>query len=177
MKNKVISSEQVYKGSIFNIRKDKVEINKNKTSSLDVLEHQGAAAVVAINEDNKIVLVKQYRHAIERETIEIPAGKIDDNEEPMDTAIRELKEETGYEIDNIEFLCELLPALGYSNERIFIYLARVKNKGIQNLDFGEDIELMEVDLPTVISMINENIIKDSKTQVGLLLAERKLKCI
>ena len=101
-KEELISAEKIYEGKILNLRKDTVTVRNGKTASREIVEHRGAVALVVLTEQRKIVMVKQYRHAMRDVMLEIPAGKIDNGEhDPMTAAVRELKEETGYTADNI----------------------------------------------------------------------------
>ena len=126
-----MQSEVVYDGPIFRIRKDKVTVVGGKTSYRDILEHNGGAVILAVKEDGRILMVRQFRKALEREVLELPAGKIDGDEDPMDTALRELKEETGYQAGSIRHLTTIQPELRI-HHRAFIHLP------LQGFDAGRD---------------------------------------
>ena len=165
---KTIESEIIYKGRILTLRKDKVSINDNVIAQREIIEHQGAVAVLAITEDNRVVLVKQYRKPIERDILEIPAGKIDPGEEPIETARRELREETGYSAEKMELIYKMYPALGYSDELIYIYQAEGLMAGETEFDEDENIELIEMPIQDAFAMLEAGEIEDGKTIIGLL---------
>ncbi len=128
-------------------------------------------AIVAITDDNKIVLVKQYRKAIERELYELPAGKIEIGETPLDCAIRELKEETGYSVDSLKLIHKYYTTPGFSNQMVFIYLAKNLIPGESHLEEDEFLEVYEIDREEAYNMVISNEICDSKTVIGLLLTK------
>ena len=120
VEEKTISSEMIYEGAILNLRKDLVHVKDNKTSYREIVEHNGGVALVAITNDGKLVMVKQYRKAAEKAVLEVPAGKIEKNEDRRLTAERELKEETGYTAKNIEFLTYFYTSIGILQSFIYI---------------------------------------------------------
>ena len=123
-----IKRELIHRGQIIDLYKDYVEIPNGTVAQWDFIGHKGAAAVVPITEDGKILMVKQYRNAIDRFTIEIPAGGLNSVEEPMqDCAARELEEETGYKSDDLEFLISIRTTVAFCNERIDIFVAKRLN--------------------------------------------------
>ncbi len=172
---KTMKSEKVYEGRILTLRVDTVELPNKKYSKREIIEHSGGAAIVPITDDGKVVLVKQYRKAVEDFLLEIPAGKLEYDEDPLECVTRELKEETGYKSENIEFLCEIYPSPGYTAEKIYIYLARNLIKGEQELDEGEYVEVEEIELDKFMDMVNSNEIIDAKTITGILMTQNKLK--
>ena len=167
---KTIDSEVVYDGPIFRIRKYKVEAVGGRTAYRDILEHNGAAVVLAIKDDGKILMVRQYRVAMEREMLELPAGKIDGDEDPKDTAIRELKEETGYTAANTRLLTAISPSCGYTTEMIYIYLCTGLTPGETHFDDTEDLDLCEFSADELIQQIMNGKIQDAKTVAGVLYA-------
>ena len=138
---KTMKSDKLYEGKLLNLRVDTVELPNKKYSKREVVEHPGGVAVIPITEDNCIVLVKQYRKAVERFLLEIPAGKLELNEEPRQTAQRELKEETGFEARKLEYLLEFYTSPGFSNEKIYLFLASDLIEGETNPDAGEFVEV------------------------------------
>lgn len=173
-REKTIKSQTIYQGEILTLRVDTVELPDNKQSKREIVEHSGGVAVVAINDKQEVVLVRQYRKALEDFILELPAGKLDDGEDPLECARRELKEETGYQSKNIELLCETYPSPGFSKEKIYIYLAQDLIQGKAQLDEGEYLEVEKINIDKFIEMINNNEIKDSKTITGMLMAQNKL---
>ncbi len=169
---KTMKSDKIYEGKIVNLRVDTVELPDKKYSKREIVEHPGGVALVPITEEGKLVLVKQYRKAIERFILEVPAGKLEINEEPRLTAIRELKEETGYTAKNIEYQVEFYTSPGFSNEKIYIFLASDLEKGDQELDNGEFIEIEEYDIDQLIRMIDRGEIIDAKTIISINIAKK-----
>ena len=132
---KTMKSERIYDGKILNLRVDTVELPDKKYSKREIVEHPGAVAIIAVNEMNELIIIRQYRKAIDRVLLEIPAGKLELNEEPIESAKRELKEETGYIADKIEYVMEFYTSPGFSNEKIYLFLAQGLNEGEQELDW------------------------------------------
>ena len=170
---KTIESELIYDGEILKLRRDKV-MTPGGVSYREIIEHKGATAVVALDSDNKIVMVKQYRKAIESALLEIPAGKLDEGEDPLVGAKRELKEETGITADNYKHLTSIFPAAGYSGEKLEIYLATGFHYGEDNPDFDEFLEIEKVHIDELVKMIFEGKIHDSKTLVGVLMTKQMM---
>lgn len=170
-----MKSERVFEGKLLTLRVDTVELPNKYYSKREIVEHSGGVAIVAITDDNEVVLVKQYRKAIEDFLLEAPAGKLEYGEDPLECAKRELREETGYTTDNIELLTATYPSPGYTTEKIYIYLAKDLKQGSQELDEGEYLEVEKININTLIKMINNKEIMDSKTITGILLSQDKLK--
>lgn len=165
---KRLKRELSHKGTIVEFYTDTILLPDGKTAKWDHVSHNGAAAVVAVTDENKILMVRQYRNSLERMTLEIPAGGLDSQAEPtIICAARELEEETGYHSDNLEFLLSVKTAIAFSNENVDIYLARNLKKTKQNLDPDEYINVEEYDVDTLIEMIHDNKIQDSKTVAGI----------
>jgi len=174
MKETTVSSDLIYTGKSIQLRVDTVEVPNKGYQKREIIEHKGAVAIVAMTEDNKIVLVKQYRKAIEKELYELPAGKIEIGEDPLDCAMRELKEETGYSTDSLKLIYKYYPTPGFSNQMVFIYLAKNLIPGKNHLQEDEALEVYEMDMQEVYNMVLNNEICDSKTVIGLLLTKELL---
>ena len=170
---KTIKSEMIYEGKILNLRKDTVEVVGDKTASREIVEHNGGVTIAAVTDDNKMVMVKQFRKSAEKVVLETPAGKREKGEEPIKTAIRELKEETGYTASNIEFLTKFYAAIGYSEEIIYIFLCTGLTKGETELDDNEAIDVVEYDLDELYEMALAGEIEDSKTIIAILFAKMR----
>lgn len=170
-KETTISSDLIYTGKTIQLRVDTVEMPNKGYQKREIIEHKGAVAIVAITNDNKIVLVKQYRKAVEKELYELPAGKIEIGESPLDSAIRELKEETGYSAESLKLIHKYYPTPGFSNQLVFIYLAKNLIPGEYNLEEDEFLEVCEIDRDEAYNMVINNEICDSKTVIGLLLTK------
>lgn len=166
---KRIGRKVVYKGAILEFCKDEIITPKGNQVKWDYLEHKGAAAVIPVMDDGRILMVRQWRNAIDRFALEIPAGGKDSVDEPSEQcASRELEEETGYKSNKIEFLQTIVPAIAYSGEKIDVFVAFDLKKGIQHFDPDEDIELELFSVEELIEMIIKNEINDSKTVSAIL---------
>ncbi|MDW5298982.1 MAG: NUDIX hydrolase [Sedimentibacter sp.] len=163
-----VKSEKIFEGKIINLRIDTVELENQKYAKREIVEHKNASAIIAINEKNEILLVRQYRKAVEDFLYEIPAGLINIAEEPEECALRELKEETGYIADEINQIYEFYSSPGFTNEKI--YLFKAKNLTFSSTKFDEDefIETISVGKEEVKKMMETGRIIDSKTLIGLL---------
>lgn len=168
---KTISSEMIYEGRILNLRKDKVHVRDNKTSYREIVEHNGGVALAAITPEGKMVMVRQYRKAAEKAILEVPAGKIEEDEDHRLTAERELKEETGYSAGKIEYITSFYSSIGYSTEVIHLYSATDLTPGETNFDDNEAIEILEYDLHELKKMVLNRDIEDAKTIAAILLTE------
>lgn len=167
---KFIKAEKIFDGKIIKVHRDTVLLPNGKETSREVVDHPGAVAVVPILDDGRIVLVRQYRYPIDCETLEIPAGKLDINESPDECVIRELREETGYDTQNIKKVTSIYTAPGFSNEVIHVYIARDMQLKEVCPDEDEFINVEIYDTDQIKAMINNGVINDGKTLVGLLLA-------
>ena len=171
VKEKTISSDRIYTGKVISLKVDTVEIDNKGYKKREIVEHPGAVAIVAITEDNKVVLVKQFRKPIEQVIWELPAGKLEIGESPKECAIRELKEETGYSAKNLKLLHKFFTSAGFSNQKIYIFLATGLTKGEPDFDDDEFIEKYEIDINEAQNMVIKNEIEDAKTSIGILLAQ------
>ncbi len=174
IEEQTVSSDRIYTGKVISLKVDTVEVPRKGYQKREIIEHPGAVGIVAITNENKVVLVKQYRKAIEKAIWEIPAGKLEQGENPRDCAIRELKEETGYTANNIKLIHKFYTSAGFSNQKIYIYLATDLESGEASLEDDEFLDVQEVDLEEVYEMINKNDIEDAKTSIGLLLTKELL---
>ena len=169
-----ISRDLKYKGHILNVYADTVKVSNGNVAVWDFIGHKGAAAVVPILPDGKILMVKQYRNALDRFTLEIPAGGRDTAEEPMaECAARELEEETGYRCDELEFLISLYTTVAFCNERIDVFVARNMEKTMQHLDEDESIDLVPCSVEELCEKIYRGEIQDSKTVSSILAYKNK----
>lgn len=166
---KRLKRELVAKGAIIDYYQDTMLIPNGNTAKWDLIDHKGAAAVVAVREDGKLLMVRQYRNALERETLEIPAGGLNGREEPTaDAAKRELEEETGYTCRSMELLNSIYTTVAFCNEKIDIYLARDLKAGKQHLDEDEFLNVEAYTVEELKQMIFDCRIQDSKTICGIL---------
>ena len=173
MSVKVHEITSLYNGKIFNVALEKVTLPNGVTKDREVVRHPGAAAMVPLLDDGNVVLVKQYRHAVNNYLWEIPAGTLEPDEEPVACAERELIEETGYEATNFDKLTEILPAPGYTDEHIHIFLATGLTLAEQRLEDDEVLTVQPTPFDKAIEMIKAGEIQDAKTIVGLLLTSMR----
>ena len=175
-KIKRINRELKYEGSIVKVYMDEVELPDGKIAKWDFINHDGAAAVVPVTEDGKILMVKQYRNALERYTLEIPAGKLDDKlEETKVCAARELEEETGYKAGNLEFLITLRTWVAFTNEKIDVYVATDLTPTKQHLDEDEFIDVKAYELEELKEMIFRGELQDTKSISAILAYDVKYR--
>lgn len=161
---KRLSRELMYKGAIIDLYKDKVQGPDGNIQDYDFIGHKGAAAVLPVTDEGKILMVRQYRNALDRFTVEIPAGGLNSKDEPgMVCAARELEEETGYKSDNLEHLLTVRTTIAFCNEKIEIYVARDLVKTEQHLDEGEYVYVEEYTIEELVDMVYSSAIQDSKT--------------
>ena len=165
-----------YKGTIVDFYQDTVLVDGEKKCTYDFINHIGAAAIVPVTDEGKILMVTQYRNALDQFTLEIPAGALDHEKEPaIECASRELEEETGYRSDDLEWLISIRTTVAFCNERIEIYVARNLIPSKQNLDEGEFIDVKEYSMDELKEMIYKGEIIDSKTISGLLAYDAKVR--
>lgn len=171
---KRLKRELKFKGKIIDFYQDTMEINGDHTVIWDFIKHKGAAAVVPVREDGKILMVRQYRNALDRYTLEIPAGALDAADEPgLTCASRELEEETGFRSENLEWLITLRTTVAFCNERIEVYVARDLVLSRQNLDEDEFIDLQAYTIEELKEKIFSGEIEDAKTVSALLAYDVK----
>lgn len=177
MENKIrrIDRKLEFKGVIVDFYTDYMQMPDGKVVKWDFISHRkGAAAVVPVMDDGRILMVHQYRNALERMTVEIPAGARDYiSEDTKVCAARELEEETGYRSDDVEFLISLKPTVAYDNEFIDIYVARNLKPGVQHLDQYEFIELEAIELDVLCERIYAGEIQDGKTVAAIMAYKNK----
>lgn len=168
-----IKSEKIYEGKVLNLRIDTVELPDKRYSKREIVEHVGGVGVIAITEEGNIVLVNQYRKALDKNIIEIPAGKLEINEEPKETARRELEEETGYTCSKMRYFTEFYPTPGYCTEKIHLFIAEDLIPGKQNLDENEFLEVLEIPFEEAYEKVMNGEILDAKTLIGINLLKNE----
>lgn len=167
-----LSSEEVFSGRLLKVSSDRVRLPDGSQSVREVVAHPGAVVMLAVLDNGKLLLERQFRYSLGQVFLELPAGKIDAGEHPLDTARRELREETGYKARSWRHLGTLHPCLGYSNERIEIFLAHGLFYVGHALDHGEFLEVVELSLADAVASVRDGGITDGKTIVGLFWAEK-----
>lgn len=171
---KRVGRELVYQGAILEVYKDHMEFENGNTADWDYIHHHGAAAVVPVLDDGRILMVTQYRNALERDTLEIPAGKLDDPQEAgLICAKRELEEETGYRSDCFEWLLNIRTTVAFCNEKIEIYVARDLIRSEQHLDENEYVNVKAYTVEELKQKIYTGKIEDAKTVAAILAYEDK----
>ena len=169
-----INRELKYKGTMIEMYSDTISVPNGNIAHWDFIKHKGAAAVVPITDDGKVVMVRQYRNALDRETLEIPAGGLNSQEETTkDAAARELEEETGYQSNDLELLITVATTVAFCNEMIDIYIARNLIQSKQNLDEDEYVEVEEYTVDELSDMIYAGKINDSKTISAIMAYKNK----
>lgn len=161
------STTRVFDGRILNLRVDRVLFDDGIEATREVVEHRGASVIIPLLEDKRVLLVRQYRYAIGKELLEIPAGTCDEGESPEDCAKRELQEETGFTCDDLEKVLECYVAPGYSTEKIHFYLARRLRRTQQDPDEDERISVEPVSIPEALAKIRNGEICDGKSICAL----------
>lgn len=168
---KILSEDQAWRGCILDVRSLKVELPNGHVAGRDVIRHPGAAAVVALTSTGKIALVRQYRTALDRVTVEIPAGKLDPGEDPLECAKRELREETGFVPGKIRYLTTIATTPGFCDELIHIYFATQLELAGADPDDDEFVNVELVPLHELIDAVLDGKIEDAKTVVGALACD------
>lgn len=173
MSVKVHKITNLYNGKIFDVVLEKVTLPNGAIKDREIVRHPGAAAMVPLLDDGKVLLISQYRHAVGEFLWEIPAGTLETDEAAIECARRELAEETGYEASSFDKLAEILPAPGYTDEQIHIFLATGLKSVKQKLEDDEVLEIRPMAFDTALEMITKGEIRDAKTIAGLLLTSLK----
>lgn len=179
LEEKTLHSEEIFSGKVISLHLQEVELPNGRTSKREIIKHPGAVAILAVTDDNKIVMVEQYRKALERIIVEIPAGKLEKGEKPDVCALRELEEETGYECASLELLTSFYTSPGFADEIVHVYLAKglTKKENAAGLDEDEFVNLKELTLEEALQYVKEQKIYDAKTiyAVQYLLLQEALK--
>lgn len=171
---KTVKTEEKFCGRILRLRVDTVELPNGSQSTREIIEHPGGVGVVAVDKEEHLYLVRQFRKPYDAVITEIPAGKLDAGEDPRDCGIRELEEETGLQCGRFIPLGEIYPSPGYAAESLYLYLALDLSAGQAHLDPDEFLEVDRIPLPKALDMIMSGELKDAKTVVGILKAARYL---
>ncbi|MCR6110569.1 NUDIX hydrolase [Bacillus sp. A301a_S52] len=163
LEEKTIKKEQIFKGKIVELEIQDVLLPNGKESKREVIHHPGAVAIIAFTEDEKLILVKQFRKALDKVIAEIPAGKLEKGEDPLECAKRELEEETGIVANSWTKLHSFYTSPGFADELIYVYLAKDLKQGKFNLDEDEFVEKIEVSKKEAEELVENELIHDAKT--------------
>ena len=174
LEEKTIKTKTAHKGTFLTLNSDKVLLPNGNIGTREWIKHPGAVCCVPILPNGKIVLIRQYRYAVKEEMIEIPAGKLDQNEIPEKCALRELEEEIGYRANKLTLLANIHPAVGFTDEKMWLYLAEGLVKTKQSLDADEFLSLFPTKLNEAVDMVWSGKITDVKTIIGILWAQKTL---
>ncbi|MDD5987215.1 MAG: NUDIX hydrolase [Eubacteriales bacterium] len=172
-REKTLKSEMIYRGRILNLRRDTVTV-KNGTSTREIVEHHGGAVIAAVTAEGRIIMVRQFRKPVERVVLEVPAGKREEGEDPRETAVRELKEETGYTAGSMELLTAMETSVGYTTEVLYVYLATDLVPGETAFDENEALDIVDFDLDVMYDKAVRGELRDAKTIVAVTLAKARL---
>jgi ADP-ribose pyrophosphatase len=164
-----------FEGRVFTIEEHTVRLHDGQRARREIVRHPGGACVVPVDADGNVHMVQQFRKPYDMMLLEIPAGKLEPGEDPLVCAVRELGEETGFTANNVEWLATVYPSPGYCDETLTIYIATGLTIGDVNPDEGEFLSNRSLPLNEALEMIDRGLIRDAKTQIGLLRAERWLR--
>ncbi len=168
---KTTASKEIYDGKVVKLRVEDVELPNGKKAKRELISHPGGVGIIAVDEDKNVLMVEQYRIAFRSMLKEIPAGKLEYGEDPLECGMRELEEETGMTAREYVHLGEYYPTPGYDEERINVYLARGLKKTHQHLDEGEFLNVSKVPLDELYKEVMDNKIHDAKTAIAILKAK------
>ncbi|MES2830842.1 MAG: NUDIX hydrolase [Pseudomonadota bacterium] len=167
-----ISGTEAYTGHFLKVQSDEVRLPNGKTAIREYIRHPGAVVILPIFDDGTVLLERQFRYPLRRVFIEFPAGKIDPDEDPLDCAKRELREETGYIARDWQFVCTIHNAIAYADEHLEIYLARGLEAGVAALDDGEFLEVFNASVADLLTWVREGKVTDVKTIIGAFWLEK-----
>ena len=170
-----IDTTQVYRGKLLDVRFDRIQLPDGHESTREYVLHQGAVVIIPLLDSGELIFERQFRYPLGKAFLELPAGKIEPSEDILNTATRELLEETGYSASEWRYLGVMHPCIGYSNERIEIYFARgLQRESDQQLDHGEFLDVLNLSLDDALHAIRSGEITDGKTITALFWAEKVL---
>ncbi len=172
MTRQLLTTEKLFKGLVFDVDRDRLRETNGLEIVREVVRHNGGAGALPVFDDGRVALVRQYRHPARGELLEIPAGKLEIGETPLECAAREVEQEIGWRAGRLEKLCEFYTTPGFCEEKLYIYLATDLQLSTQQLDEDELVEVVYLPLAEAVQMALGGEIEDSKTLIALLWAER-----
>jgi ADP-ribose pyrophosphatase len=172
LKETKVDGELAYDGNFLKVSRDRVKLPDGKITQREFIRHPGAVVILALFDDGRVLLERQYRYPNDQVFIEFPAGKIDPGEAPLACAKRELEEETGYTATDWHYVCTIHNAIAYSDEHLDLFLARGLTAGDARLDDGEFLETFTATLPEMLEMVKRGEITDVKTVIGTFWLEK-----
>ncbi|MBO5290273.1 MAG: NUDIX hydrolase [Clostridia bacterium] len=167
-----ISSQEIFNGVAIHLFKDEILLPNGHTGIREIIRHPGAVCVLPLTDDGDVIFVNQFRYALNKVTLEVPAGKLEKGEDPKEAALRELSEETGLTAKNIVHIGDLYTTPALIDEVIHMYIATDLTQGEQHLDYDEFVNTLKIPLSKAVDMVMNGEIKDSKTQTVILKAEK-----
>lgn len=171
---RTVASRSIFKGRVIQVKVDEVLLPNGQKAEREIVNHQGAVAILPLTDDGKMIAVRQFRKALERTLVEIPAGKLEAGEEPLTCAQRELLEETGYQASQFELHSSFYTSPGFADELIYLYIATGLTAGEQQPDEDEFVDVLTLTFPEAQQLWREGQIQDAKTIVALLAWEKRL---
>lgn len=175
LEEKKISSEEIFNGVAIHLFRDEILLPNGNKGIREVVRHPGAVCVIPVTDEGEVIFVNQFRYALDRVTLEVPAGKLEKGEDPMEAALRELSEETGVRAEHIEPLDALYTSPALIDEIIYMYIATGISQGEQHLDDDEFVNVVKIPLNEAIDMVMSGKILDAKTQLIILKAAKYLE--
>jgi ADP-ribose pyrophosphatase len=172
---KQITTKTVYEGIVVNVRRDIAELQNSSLADREIIEHSGGVGIVPVTNDNKVLMVRQFRYPMGKEVIEIPAGKLEAGEDPLECAVRELSEETGCTAGRYIDLGASYPSPGFCTEILYIYLALDLRPGKTHLDENELLSVEAIAIDELVDKIMANELPDGKSIIGILKAKKYLE--
>ena len=170
LQEKTVDSNEIFSGKVFDVHLDKAELENGDIVSRELILHPGGVCVVALTDQNEVLMVKQFRYPFQTQLIEVPAGKLEKGEDHRNAALRELKEETGAECESLEYIGVCYPSVAYLTEKIHMYLARGLSFGESHPDDDEFLDVMRIPFDKAVDMVMNGELPDAKTQIALLKA-------
>lgn len=165
---KTISKKEIFRGDVINVHVDDIELPNKKIAKREVVDHRGGVCIAALTNEDELIFVKQYRYPYSKVLLELPAGKLEGDMDPLENGKRELREETGAYADDYIYMGELYPSPGYCGEVIYLYFCKVSGFAEVDPDEDEFLEIEKINLFDAVNMVLENKISDAKTQTLVL---------